>query len=178
MTQKKLLDYKDEVKPEWAIEQLRNIGMTYIEMADRLKVNRSTLYRFRKGTHRSSEMEKKILDMFNKTYYGVVIFHCEGYGSPHFMGEVYSVVYNESDLQRLINFDKKEGRTVIFSKFIKRFTSAMILKHQAKAYKLMETYELDFKNINQWLIGQTQLMKTQKTRDKTLKLLQIDFMDI
>jgi hypothetical protein len=42
----------------------------------------------------------------------------------------------------------------------------------------METYELDFKNINQWLIGQTQLMKTQKTRDKTLKLLQIDFMEI
>ena len=177
MTQKKLSDYKDEVKPEWVINQLKDI-MTYTEMADRLKVNRSTLYRFRKGTHRSPEMKKKILDMFNKPYHGAAIFHCEGYGSPHFIGVVYPVVYNEADLKRLIEFDKKEGRTVIFSKFIKRFTSTMILKHQTKAYKLMETYELDFKNINQWLIDQISLMKTQKTRDKTLKLLQIDFTEI
>jgi len=174
MTQQKLFDYKDEVKSEWVIDQLRDV-MTYTEMAKRMGVNKSTLYRFRKGIHRSPKMKKKILDMFNKPYHGVVIFHCEGYGSPHFIGEVYPVVYNEADLKRLIKFDKKEGRTVIFSKFIKRFTSAMILKHQAKAYKLMETYELDFKNINQWLIDQISLMKTQKTRDKAINLLQIDY---
>jgi hypothetical protein len=147
-------------------------------MADRLKVNRSTLYRFRKGTHRSPEMKKKILDMFNKPYHGAAIFHCEGYGSPHFIGVVYSVVYNETDLQRLIKFDKKEGRTEIFSKFIKRFTSTMILKHQAKVYHLMETYDMDFKNRNQWLLDQVQLMKTQKTRNKALNLLQIGYKEI
>jgi len=177
MTQKKLFDYKEEVKPEWVIDQLRDV-MTYTEMADRLKVNRSTLYRFRKGTHRSPEMKKKILDMFNKPYHGVAIFDCEGYGSPYFRGKVYPVVYNEADLQRQINLKKPEGCAELYSKFIKRFTTAMILRHQAKVYKLMETYDLDFKDRNQWLLDQVQLMKTQKTRDKAINLLQIDYKEI
>ena len=178
MTQKKLIDYKDEVKPEWAIKQLKDIGMTYTEMADRMGVNKSTLYRFRKGTHRSPKMKEKILKMFNNPYYGVVIFHCEGYGSPHLRGEVYPEVYNEADLQKQINFDKKGGRTVIYSKFVKRFTSAMILRHWEEALNMMEIYDLDFKNKNQWILEQVMLMKTQKTRDKTLKILPIDYKEI
>ena len=177
MKQQKLFDYKEDDTPEWVIDQLKDV-MTYTEMADRMKVNRSTLYRFRKGTHRSPEMKEKILKMFKNSYYGVAIFDCEGHGSPHFRGQVYSVVYNETDLQRLIKFDKTEGCTEIYSKFVKRFTSAMILRHWERALNLMEIHDMDFKNKNQWIVDQVSLMKTQKTRDKTLKLLQIDFMEI
>ena len=176
--QKKLFDYKEDLKPEWVIPQLKNLGVTYTEMADRLKVNRSTLYRFKKGTHRSPKMQVKIIKMFNNPHHGVSIFYDDNFGSPYIIGFVYPVVYCETDLQRQINFDKIEMRTLIYSKYIKRFTSAMILKHQEIALNLIEKYETEFKNLNRWLLEQVQLMKTQKTRDKTIKLLGIDFTEI
>ena len=178
MVQKKLFDYKDDIKPEWVISQLKNLGMTYTEMADRIKVNRSTLYRFKKGTHRSPKMQAKIIKMFNNPHHGVAIFYDDNFGSPYIIGFVYSVVYCRVDLERQINFDKIEMRTLIYSKYIKRFTSAMILKHQEIALNLIEKYETEFKNLNRWLLEQVQLMKTQKTRDKTIKLLGIDYEEI
>ena len=178
MTQKKLFDYKDEVKSEWVIEQLRKLGMTYTEMADRMKVNRSTLYRFRKGTHRSLEMKKKILDMFNNPHHGVAIFTVD-IASPYLMGKVYSVVYCESDLLRQINMDReKTGGIVRYSKYIKRFTTAMIVKHRSIALDLIKKYIYPFRKLDIWLIEQVMLMKTQKTRDKAINLLQIDYKEI
>ena len=180
MKQKTLFDYKDEevIKPEWVIEQLKKIGMTYTEMANRMKVNRSTLYRFKKGTHRSPKMQAKIIKMFNNPHHGVSIFYDDNYGSPYIIGFVYPVVYCETDLQRQINFDKIEARVLVYSKYVKRFTSAMLLKHQEIALNLIEKYGVEFKNLNRWLIDQVALMKTQKTRDKTLKLLMIDYKEL
>ena len=174
MKQQKLSKYEELIKPEWVIEQLRNLGMTYTEMADRIKVNRSTLYRFRKGTHRSPEMKKKILDMFNNPHYGVAIFTVD-MASPYLMGKVYSVVYCESDLLRQINMDReKTGGIVRYSKYVKRFTTAMIVKHRSIALDLIKKYIYPFRKLDIWLINQVQLMKTQKTRDKAIKVLDID----
>ena len=174
MKQQKLFDYKDEVKSEWVIEQLRNLGMTYTEMANRMKVNRSTLYRFRKGTHRSSAMKKKIIDMFNNPHHGVAIFTVD-IASPYLMGKVYPVVYCEVDLERLINMDReKTGGIVRYSKYIKRFTTPMIVKHRSIALDLIKKYVYPFRNLDKWLIEQVMLMKTQKTRDKVIKVLDID----
>jgi transcriptional regulator with XRE-family HTH domain len=175
MTQKKLFDYKEDDTPEWIIEQLKRLGVTYTEMADRMGVNRSTLFRFRKGTHRSPEMKEKILKMYKNPYHGVVIFDCEGHGSPFFKGKVYRVVYNEADLQRQINLKKPEGCVVIYSKFVKRFTSAMVEKHYNMGVDLENTYEITFRDLDSWTMDQIQLMKTQKTKHKTLKLLPIDY---
>ena len=178
MTQQKLFNYKDEVKSEWVIEQLRNLGMTYTEMADRLKVNRSTLYRFRKGTHRSPEMKKKILDMFNNPHHGVAIFTID-IASPYLMGKVYPVVYCEADLLRQINMDReKTGGIVRYLKYIKRFTTSMIVKHRSIALDLIKKYIYPFRKLDIWLIEQVMLMKTQKTRDKAINLLQIDYKEI
>ena len=176
MTQKKLFNYKDEevIKPEWVIEQLRNLGMTYTEMAGRMKVNRSTLYRFRKGTHRSPEMKKKILDMFNNPHHGVAIFSVD-IASPYLVGKVYSVVYCEADLLRQINIDReKTGGIIKYLKYIKRFTTSMIVKHRSIALDLIKEYIYPFRKLDIWLIEQVMLMKTQKTRDKVIKVLDID----
>lgn len=177
MRQEKLFKAYGNVKSEWIIKQLKEVGMTYTEMAQRMSIHKSTLYRFRKGIHRTPKMKEKLQKLFDKSYFGVAIFYDEGYGSPYLIGFTYSVVYNETDLHRLINFDKIEGRTAVYSKFIKRFTSAMIVKHQEIALELIEKYLAPFRNLDRWLIEQVMLMRTQKTRDKTLDLLGIDYMD-
>jgi transcriptional regulator with XRE-family HTH domain len=175
MTQTKLFDYKEDDTPEWIIEQLKGLGMTYTEMANRMGVNRSTLYRFRKGTHRTPEMKEKILKMYKNPYHGVAIFDCEGHGSPFFKGKVYRVVYNEADFQRQLTFKRPEGCTVIYSKFVKRFTSSMVEKHYNKGVDLENIYGITFRDLDNWVVEQIQLMKTQKTKHKTLKLLPIDY---
>lgn len=177
MIQQKLVKYEDLIKPEWVIEQLRSFGMTYTEMADRMKVNRSTLYRFRKGTYRSPTMKKNIIDMFNNPYYGVAIFTVDT-ASPYLMGKVYSVVYCERDLERQINMDREKiGGIVRYSKYVKRFTTAMIVKHHSIAFDLMREYMAPFRELDKWLIDQVMLMKTQKTRDKAIKVLDINLME-
>ena len=175
MTQKTLLNYTVAIDNAlWIIEQLRSIGMTYKEMANRMGVNESTLYRYRKGIHRTPQMTKKILDLFDNPYFGVAIFKYESGGTPYLWGEVYPAVYNEKDLERLVNFDNEE-RTLLYSKFVKRFTTAMVLKHQKIAFELMRAHKLNFTNLDGWLIEQVNLMKTQKTRNKALKLLKINY---
>ena len=178
MRQEKLFKVYGNVKSsEWIIKQLKEVGMTYTEMAHRMGVHRSTLYRYKKGIHKSPKMTKKIQKLFDISFFGVAIFYDEGHGSPYLIGYVYLVVYNETDLYRLINFDKIESRTLVYSKFIKRFTSAMVVKHQEIALELIKKYLVPFRNLDRWLIEQIQLMRTQKTRDKTLDLLDIDYQE-
>ena len=171
MKQQKLFDYKEDDTPEWIIEQLKGLGMTYTEMADRMGVNRSTLYRFRKGTYRSPKMKEKILKMYKNPYHGVVLFFIDS-TSPRLRGKVYPVVYNEKDLQRQINIDKEKiGGEIIYFKFVKRFTTPMIVRHRSIAFELMISYDAPFAELTDWLIDQIRLMKTQKTRNKVAKLL-------
>lgn len=173
MKQQKLIN-EDILKPEWIIDQFEKLGMTYTEMSNRMGVNRSTLYRFRKGIHRSERMKQKIIDLFNNPYYGVALFFIDT-TSPHLKGKVYPVVYCEQDLQRLVNIDiENTGGIVVYSKFVKRFTSVMIEKHQSIAIELAIEYEAPFPDLSKWLIEQIRLIKTQKTRDKTVKLLNIN----
>ena len=53
----------------------------------------------------------------------------------------------------------------------------MIVKHRSIALDLMRKYIYPFRELDKWLIDQVMLMKTQKTRDKAIKVLDINLME-